>query len=224
MEFPTSYSSFTIPNGAGPGTSRTVLYANGDLISYEYAPGSNTGFYVALHDGGLFMGPANKNSTPEADFVTGSDMQYNPAPTGPPAGLPSATWESPQPTGDKAVRVELVPGNGTVNPLFDVAANVGDIDAEFHGNVYARNIQTGEASVTTVANQWVQMNVTFAVGFDTVPTILLTPNSMAPTAGGSTILMTAATAITTSGFTIAVLRGSAITMNIGWLAITSQQV
>lgn len=87
------------------------------------------------------------------------------------------------------------------------------------GDLTVNNIQKGLASVTTVANQWVEVAVTFPHAFTSAPVVTVTGNDNAPAVGGTTTLYYAATAVTTTGFTLRVFRGTAITMNIGYIAI-----
>lgn len=85
--------------------------------------------------------------------------------------------------------------------------------------IAAGNIQKGIEPVTTTAGQWVQVTVNFPQAFTTIPVVTLTGNSDAPALGGTTQLYYAATAISTTQFALRVFRSTAITMNIGWIAI-----
>lgn len=96
----------------------------------------------------------------------------------------------------------------------DVIAATGQFD-----DVTAGNIQRGVEAVTTVASQWVEVVVNFPQAFATTPTVVVSGNNNAPAVGGTTQLYSAATSITTTGFTLRVFRSTAITMNFGWIAI-----
>ncbi|MCA1839939.1 MAG: H-type lectin domain-containing protein [Actinobacteria bacterium] len=109
----------------------------------------------------------------------------------------------------------VVANDGTVRA--NGASITGDVAVT--GSLTAGNIQKGLASVTTVANQWVEVAVTFAQAFASTPVVTVTGNNNAPAVGGTTALYQAVTAVTTTGFTLRVFRGSAITMNYGWIAI-----
>lgn len=87
------------------------------------------------------------------------------------------------------------------------------------GGISAGNIQKGIEPVTTTAGQWVQVTVNFPQAFTTIPVVTLCGNSDAPALGGSTSLYYAATAISTTQFALRVFRSTAITMDIGWIAI-----
>lgn len=100
-------------------------------------------------------------------------------------------------------------------------STVNATDVAVSNNFTARNIQSGQVSVTTVASQWVEVSVTFSTVFLSTPTVLVTGNNNAPAAGGTTQLYSAVTSITTTGFTLRVFRSTAITMNYGWLAVTT---
>jgi hypothetical protein len=92
-------------------------------------------------------------------------------------------------------------------------------NANVTGNLTAGNIQRGTTAITTVANQWVEVAVTFPAAFSSTPVVTATGNNNAPAVGGTTTLYDAVTAVTTTGFTLRVFRGTAITMNYGWIAI-----
>lgn len=98
---------------------------------------------------------------------------------------------------------------------------VNATDLAVSNNFTARNIQCGQASVTTVASQWVEVSVTFSTAFLSTPTVQVTGNNNAPAVGGTTQLYHAVTGITTTGFTLRVFRSTAITMIYGWTALTS---
>ncbi|AXG82985.1 hypothetical protein DVK44_29515 [Streptomyces paludis] len=83
----------------------------------------------------------------------------------------------------------------------------------------AGNIQSGLASVTTTAGAWVTRSVTFPMTFFAAPVVAVTGNTAMPATGSTTTLMYAVTSVTTNSFTLAVFRSTAITMNIGWIAI-----
>lgn len=221
MEFPVSYSSFTVPTGAGIGESRTVLYQNGNLISYFYGPGQTSGKFVAMSQGQLFLGTANANNpSSEADF--GDAASITAVFTG---GSPELLFQSPT-SGffTNPVAMTLVTGEpGVHTPEVAIAAATsGSANTVTIGNSFSNALQVGKMNVTTVANQWVQANVTFATPFTAIPVISVLGQNGAPAVGGTTGLQYTATNVTTTGFTLGVMRGTAITMMIGWIAAIDQ--
>lgn len=214
MQFPITYQTFTIPNGAQRGTSRIVLNADGSLISYHYsAPGF--GFFVAMYLGQLWLGPTDSDPThPEADFGHAGEVQY--APNGfNPGTPPSLALISP--TSDnftETTSITLTPG--------DHVTSFGEIvlesQARVAGPILADNMDAGLVSVTTVANQWVHDDVTFNHQFAHPPIVVALGNNGLPAAGGTTALEYGCTSVTTTGFTLGTFRATALTMNIGWFA------
>lgn len=108
--------------------------------------------------------------------------------------------------------------NSVIKAYIDFDGSFVGAAGVFSSSVIAQNFDSGLASVTTVANQWVEVTVNFNQTFNGTPRVVLTGNNGAPAVGGSTILMYAANAVTTTGFTLRVLRGTAVTMNIAWFA------
>lgn len=227
MKFPPFFTTFTIPNGAGSGTSRIVLYSNGALISYDVPDQT----YVALFDGQIFMGPMTNPTFGDADFSHAAVMRYLP-------GSPPSAFIISPPTAalTKSAEIAMTSGQPGGTHATIILASVADLDIalegdvsifgsvnmngnEFISDVYAPNIKAGNVNVTTVANQWVQQAVLFPTPFTAgVPTVMIMGQNGAPGVGGTTILQYAVTSVTTSGFTIGVLRGTAVTMMIGYLA------
>lgn len=73
MQFPPNFfTSFTIPTGAGPGTSRIVLSSDGSLISYDNTDVPNT--FAALFNGQFFFGP--QTVAKAADFTQAGTIGY----------------------------------------------------------------------------------------------------------------------------------------------------
>lgn len=135
---------------------------------------------------------------------------------------------SPSPLANGAVagrdyaRISLSGAYGSSSTAIALTAdnllfNGAQIDA--NGNLSANNIQKGIVNITTVAGAWTEVSLTFPKAFASTPVVTVTSNNNAPTAGGTTQLEYAVTGITTTGCLIRVLRATAITMGIGWIAI-----
>ena len=90
------------------------------------------------------------------------------------------------------------------------------------GRLAARHYQEGTVLVTwtsSTAGQWVQANVTFPEPFATVPIVQVTPQANAPSVGGTTTVMSQATGVSTTGFSVRALRSTAFTdQPFGWYA------
>lgn len=85
-------------------------------------------------------------------------------------------------------------------------------------DITAGNLQSGITSVTTVAGAWATFAVSFPATFAGTPVVTVTPQSGAPT-GSTTDLKCTVSAVTTSGFTLSVFRTTAVTFNVGWIAL-----
>jgi hypothetical protein len=218
MQFPVSYSSFTIPTGAGPTTSRIVLYPNGLLVSYDF--NDSPPRYVAMFNGEFLAGPINAQNLPDGPQSAMIGWTFNSI-----THRSSLVLQSPADGTHTHIAVlQLVSSNPGLHSTVTINdADGGETDLQITGDIFANNLQAGEAAITTVANQWVQTTVTFATTFTVTPVVTITGNNGAPAVGGSTILQYAVTGISTTGFTLGVLRGSAVTMNIGWIATSPTQ-
>ncbi len=222
------FNNLTIPN-AGPGQSRTVIYPSGAIISYNYP--DNT--FVAIFDGQIFYGPTqNPIPGPEADFSHSGVLRYIGG------GNPQVLMSSPTTTAHpNAITFAMTPGSSSTDAVTQLfPSNSGPMHTDITGqlnvfghintngntfvnDVYAANIKASNFNITTIANQWVEQAVLFGTPFTAgVPTVALMGQSGAPSVGGSTTLDYAVTAVTTSGFTARVMRSSAITMSIGYIA------
>lgn len=82
----------------------------------------------------------------------------------------------------------------------------------------AGNLQSGVTSVTTVAGTWTPVAVVFPTAFAAVPVVVATPQSSMPT-GSTTDLKVTASSVTVNGFTLSVFRTTAVTFNVGWIAL-----
>lgn len=82
----------------------------------------------------------------------------------------------------------------------------------------AGNLQRGITSVTTVAGTWTPVAVSFPASFAAVPVVVATPQSSMPT-GSTTDLKVTVSSVTVSGFTLSVFRTTAVTFNVGWIAL-----
>ncbi|MGC5398089.1 H-type lectin domain-containing protein [Streptomyces sp. DT20] len=94
------------------------------------------------------------------------------------------------------------------------------IDAE---RLAARNDQLGTVSLTwtsSTAGTWVQADVVFPTPFTSVPVVNVTPQSNAPSVGGTTTMMYQVSGVTTTGFSIRALRSTEFAgQPFGWTAI-----
>lgn len=215
MEFPPSFNTFTIPNGAGPTDSRIVLYENGELVSYDLD--DTPPRFVALFHGQVLVGPLNPDGTADGPDAGGFLWTMN-------GGIPALLIVSPmsqlRPTQSE---IFLSPAALGGRPTVSVQGESNSqADLFVAGDVHSQNLAAGIASITTVANQWVYTNVTFTAGetdFTTPPAVVITGNNAGPAAGGTTTLEYAVTAVTTTGFSLGVMRGTATTMNVAWLAV-----
>lgn len=77
MIFPTTYTSFTIPTGAGPGTTRVVLNSQGQLISfYNPQPLPDVrDVFAALWQGELWLGA--QTASGNADFSSAGGVVFD---------------------------------------------------------------------------------------------------------------------------------------------------
>lgn len=76
MQFPITYSTFTVPTGAGSGTSRIVLLPNGDLISYFIDPDNpDNSRFVMLSEGRVLWGGLDADNQPIFAFSAGSSYE-----------------------------------------------------------------------------------------------------------------------------------------------------
>jgi hypothetical protein len=108
--------------------------------------------------------------------------------------------------------------NSVIKAFIDFDGSFEGAAGVFSSSVTAQNLDSGIASVTTIANQWVQVSVNFNQTFNGVPRVVAMGHNAAPAVGGSTVLECTATSVTTTGFTLGVLRGTAVTMDISWFA------
>lgn len=221
MEFPTTFNTLVIPSGAGSGTNRLVIDSNGCLYSFDVV----TQRYVEICSGTVLWGHLNTNGSLDTTISPG-EINYQQA-TGLPGGtLPFMTLSSPSvPSGgyDRALQVLFQPGSTSLSehPTMLVSGTLGisdPADVVISGNVSANNIKSGIASITTVANQWVYTPVVFPNTFASVPAVVLTSHNAGPAAGGTTTLEYAATNVTTTGFNLGVMRSTAVTMDVSWIA------
>ncbi|MEU7384005.1 hypothetical protein AB0A91_29270 [Streptomyces sp. NPDC042207] len=128
-------------------------------------------------------------------------------------------------SGAKRASLDLYGGGPTTNDTsllagVDRASFSGSMDVA--GPLTAANIQSGRVNVTPVANQWTDnISVSFPRAFAIRPEVTVTPSSSAPAAGGTTSLAWATASVTTTGFVLRVLRGSATAMEFSWTAIST---
>lgn len=112
MQFPPNFfTSFTIPTGAGPGTSRIVLTSDGKLISYDNTDTPNT--FAALFNGKFFFGP--QTVAHEADFPHSGSIGYTLLVFGP-FTIPAGQFISPADAGvggPLSSSMLLMPGDAT---------------------------------------------------------------------------------------------------------------
>lgn len=107
MQFPPNFfTSFTIPTGAGPGTSRITLTSDGKLISYDNTDSPHT--FAALFNGQFFFGP--QTGPGEADFTRAGSIGYGEL--FPPFDFPVGLFISPKqiPVAPFAAELLLLPG------------------------------------------------------------------------------------------------------------------
>lgn len=209
---------------AGVTVFATTGTVNIDMADAEILWESNSGASIAI-----IAGAATVTETFTPPPQSGGTVTYDGGAIGTTisselgANTPSVFIQSPRTTGQTAVSSIMLDGAspGTNSRRIRVFTTlmrvVGDLDVT--GTFTAANIQTGTASVTTVAGTWVQVTVTFANAFLTAPVVTVTGNDNAPAVGGTTTLMHAVTTISTTGFVLRVLRSTAITMGFGWIAI-----
>lgn len=112
MRFPSNFNStFTVPTGAGPGTSRVVLNSLGQLISYGNPPVTSFAVFSALWRGGMFYGL--QDGANQADFNNAGQFGLSVQ-----GGKPTGIMLSPRTAllGTPAGFV-LTPGDGTANSV-----------------------------------------------------------------------------------------------------------
>ena len=80
-------------------------------------------------------------------------------------------------------------------------------------------IQTGAVSVTPIANNVVQVTVTFPTAFATTPRVVVTANSSIPQA-----ISLGATGVSATQFTLQVHRTSSSQFSVFWIAIVGSSV
>jgi hypothetical protein len=219
VKFPPFFTSFTIPNGAGPNTSRLVLLSNGALISYDI-PGKR---YVELFGGTLYLGPLNADNS-----VDGSHEATVVYEAGNPPGL---FINSPiSSTFPQGLEIQIQPGNGsTINPRINILATPSDADLFVFGditgnnitannNLTAGNIAVGTLTITSTAGAWVATGpIGFGRTFTNVPKVFIMEQNGGPS--GTSQLMYCVTSVTTSTFFINVFRTTTLATLFSWLAI-----
>jgi hypothetical protein len=128
MEFIGQFlTSFTIPTGAGPGTSRIVLTSDGKLISYDNVDVPNT--FAALFNGKFFFGPQTAGHA--ADFTNAGSIGYSID-----GSLAIAIFTSPlSPFGAFPAQLLLVSGDNT--PLGAPSVSLAALSAAtaINGNI-----------------------------------------------------------------------------------------
>jgi hypothetical protein len=239
MLFPLSFDTLTIPTGAGPTTSRLFIGSDGSLTSFDFA--SSPPKYAGLFQGAIWLGPLNASLQPDypnSAFIEVANDAVNPSLT---IGSPISS------TKHQGADLFLQPGNASTHGILTVGAPAGPVAVDIvmtgdilstgnlslggnstitgnetvSGILTASNIQFGLASVTTVVDQWVEVDVTFPHAFNSVPQVFVMGNNQGPAVGSSANLEYAVTVITTTGCAIRVMRGTVSTMNIAWLAIAA---
>lgn len=214
MKFPPFFTSFTIPNGAGPNTSRLVLQSNGALVSYDTVGKK----YVELFSGTIYLGPLNNDNS--IDGAHEASIVYE---AGNPPGL---FLNSPVSAAfPQGVQIQIQPGNGsTINPRMLILATPSDADLFVGGSlnvtndVTAGNIAVGTLAITSVAGTWAATGpIGFGRTFTNVPKVFIMEQNGGP--AGTTQLMYCVTSVTTTSFFINVFRTTALTTNFSWLAI-----
>lgn len=130
MEFPTFFNTLTIPSGAGAGTSRIVITANGELISFGDPPDASGDFFISLKNGGLWFGLQNPVGT--ADYTHAGAVGLSFA-----AGHATVTLQSPfDATAPNATAIQLIPGvdaSGLGQVVFSSVNNVQQVFGVING-------------------------------------------------------------------------------------------
>lgn len=100
---------------------------------------------------------------------------------------------------------------------------VADGDADFAGNVTAKNIQSGTFVITpTVANAWTaNLAVNFSEAFDTVPEVVVCPSGNGPSTGSTTELEWQTTGASTAGFNCRIRRGNLTATTLTYIAVST---
>lgn len=224
-----------IPTGATTGarieinvnnSGKIQLYNSADLLVAEVTPaaGSNddpgfiayskfaTNSYVFMGDSGIEFGDTDVSFQQYPGIsLSGAEDGSDPVSLIVLGGKITGTSVSSR------IIMQSAPSPATRTTMLIDAFN-GVTDVDISGDLTAANLDAGVESVTTVATQWVEETVLFNGTFTAAPVVVVTGNSDAPAAGGTTELEYAVTGITTTQFTLRVRRSTGITMDIGWLA------
>lgn len=213
MNFPTTYSTFTIPTGAGPGTARITLDSTGTLTSY-----SGDGIFTSLSAGVIDMGPTDVNDNPI--FAESAIFTYDDS-TNP----PSLSIFSPTPNGSGDVRtvLELFPGNDNTNTDGYVRLQTeGEPNAHagliMTGVLNAGSIKFGSVAITPSApNTPTSASVTgLAMAGTTAKGFVTAANQ----AVGTQVTGVGVTGVTTDGMTIWATRTNTTPLTVEWLIMS----
>lgn len=110
-------------------------------------------------------------------------------------------------TGEKVININMF--RSYIKTLFSNLITTNKINAG--------NIQTGEITITPIANEPTSVYVSFDTEFDEVPKVVATPVATVP---GTTVKGVSTTNISTSGFTLWLTRTNSADTTVKWIAIS----
>lgn len=148
MQFPENViSTLVIPTGAEPGTSRTEIRPNGEIITFGNPPDTTFPVFASMFKGGFQYGIQNPDGT--EDSAEQGTFGLSEAAVGHPTGI----WTSPiSSINNIAAAIQLVPGNASADPV--VVLGSSGFAKRIFVNVVGFAVQQNDASGGDTVATW----------------------------------------------------------------------